>query len=54
VDGDGVFLDQQTMGVFAWLAHEDEVEQWASSFADFVADGQRMGRFAEPGPGRPL
>jgi hypothetical protein len=48
-DGDSVFLDHQTLGVFAWLAHEDEVEQWASSFAEFVALGQRTGRFAEPG-----
>jgi hypothetical protein len=48
VDGDRVFIDQQTLGVFAWLAHEDEVEQWAVSFADFVARGQQMGRFAEP------
>ena len=48
VDGDCVFIDQQTSGVFAWLAHEDEVEQWSSSFADFVAHGQRTGRFAEP------
>jgi hypothetical protein len=49
VDGDGVFIDHQTGGVFAWLAHEDEVEQWASSFADFVAHGQQMGRFADRG-----
>lgn len=48
VDGDDVFLDQQTLGVFAWLAHEDEVEQWSTSFADFVARGQQMGRFATP------
>jgi hypothetical protein len=46
-DGDSVFLDPQTRGVFAWLAHEDEVEQWAVSFGEFVAHGQRMGRFAE-------
>lgn len=50
VDGDSVFIDQQTLGVFAYLAHEDEVEQWAASFADFVAHGQRTGRFAEPDP----
>ena len=49
VDGDGVFLDHQSLGVFAWLAHEDEVEQWAASFAEFVALGQRTGRLAEPG-----
>lgn len=48
VDGDGVFIDHQTLGVFAWLAHEDEVEQWAESFADFVARGQQTGRFCEP------
>lgn len=48
VDGDCVFIDQHTLGVFAYLAHEDEVEQWASSFTDFVAHGQQMGRFAEP------
>ena len=44
-DGDSVFLDPQTLGVFAWLAHEDEVEQWAVSFGEFVAHGQRTGRF---------
>ena len=48
-DGDSVFLDSQSLGVFAWLAHEDEVEQWAASFQEFVAHGQRAGRFAEPG-----
>jgi len=47
-DGDSVFLDAQTLGVFAWLAHEEEVEQWAASFGEFVTHGQRMGRFAEP------
>ncbi len=46
VDGDCVFIDQETLGVFAWLAHEGEVERWATSFADFVAHGQRTGRFA--------
>ena len=49
VDGDDVFIDHETGGVFAWLEHEGEVEQWAPSFADFVAHGQRTGRFAEPG-----
>lgn len=44
-DGDSVFLDADSLGVFAWLAHEDEVEQWAESFAEFVALGQRTGRF---------
>ena len=50
VDGDSVFIDAETLGVFAYLEYGDEtcVEQWAVSFADFVARGQRMGRFAEP------
>jgi hypothetical protein len=48
VDGDSVFIDQQTLGVFAYLMHEEEVEQWAPSFAEFVAHGQQTGRFVEP------
>lgn len=51
VDGDSVFIDQRTLGVFAYLAHESEVEQWAPSFADFVAHGQQTGRFADPSAG---
>ncbi|MBM3981297.1 MAG: hypothetical protein FJ304_13615 [Planctomycetes bacterium] len=46
-DGDSVFLDPLTLGVFAWLAQEDEVEQWAASFGEFVARGQRTGRFVD-------
>ena len=46
-DGDSVFLDAHSLGVFAWLAHEDEVEQWAASFQEFVVHGQRFGRWAE-------
>lgn len=43
VDGDSVFIDQATLGVFAYLEFGDEtrVEQWAASFAEFVARGQR-------------
>jgi hypothetical protein len=44
-DGDSVFLDHESLGVFAWLFHEGEVEKWAESFAEFVALGQRTGRF---------
>ena len=40
-DGDSVFIDQQTLGVFAFLQHDDRVEQWAISFAEFVAHGQQ-------------
>ena len=41
VDGDSVFIDAQTFGVFAYLMHEQTVEQWAVSFAEFVAHGQQ-------------
>jgi hypothetical protein len=47
VDGDSVFIDRQTLGVFAFLQHEDSVAQWAVSFREFVAHGQQ--RHAEPG-----
>jgi len=48
VDGDCVFIDAETLGVFAYLEYADEtrVEQWAPSFAAFVAHGQQ--RQAEP------
>jgi hypothetical protein len=41
VDGDSVFIDQQTLGVFAFLQHEGSVAQWAASFREFVAHGQQ-------------
>lgn len=43
VDGDSVFLDADTLGVYAYLEFADEarVEQWAPSFAAFVAHGQQ-------------
>ena len=49
VDGDCVFIDAETLGVFAYLEYADEnrVEQWAPSFAEFVARGQQ--RQAAPG-----
>ncbi len=47
VDGDSVFIDRQTLGVFAFLQHEDAVAQWAASFREFVAHGQQ--RHAVPG-----
>ena len=49
VDGDQVFLDQESLGVFCYLEQADEarVEQWASSFAEFAAHGQQ--KQAEPG-----
>jgi hypothetical protein len=40
-DGDSVFLDQETLGVFAFLQHDDRIEQWATSFAEFVAHCQQ-------------
>lgn len=40
-DGDSVFLDQQTLGVFAYIQDEPCVEQWAGSFQEFVA-GARL------------
>ena len=40
VDGDSVFIDAETLGVFAYLMHENTVERWAASFAEFVAKGQ--------------
>jgi hypothetical protein len=48
VDGDLVFIDHLTLGIFAYLAHEDEVEQWALSFGDFVKYGQQFGRCVIP------
>jgi hypothetical protein len=47
VDGDSVFIDRQTLGVFAFLQHEDAVARWAASFREFVAHGQQ--RRTEPG-----
>ncbi|MCE9562744.1 MAG: hypothetical protein K8U57_11920 [Planctomycetes bacterium] len=41
VDGDSVFIDLQTLGVFAFLQHEDSVVQWASSFGEFAKRGQQ-------------
>lgn len=41
IDGDSVFIDQQTLGIFAFLQHEDCVEQWASSFEEFLTRGQQ-------------
>lgn len=53
VDGDSVFIDQETCGVFAWLEHEGKVEQWAASFADLVAHGQQSGKDVElPDPSK--
>jgi hypothetical protein len=48
VDGTCVFLDAETLGVFAYTEYCDtqHVEWWAPSFAAFVAHGQQ-GR-AEP------
>jgi hypothetical protein len=39
-DGDGVFIDAETGGVFVYMMHEECVERWAASFAEFVAKGQ--------------
>jgi len=49
VDGDQVFLDQETLGVFCYLEQSDEacVEEWASSFAEFLVRGQVRGSWAE-------
>lgn len=43
VDGDHVFLDHETLGVFCYLEQADvaRVERWASSFAEFAAFGQQ-------------
>jgi hypothetical protein len=35
-DGDTVFLDQQSLGVFAYIHNDYCVEQWAGSFRDFL------------------
>ena len=40
-DGDSVFIDHETQGVYAFMMHENCVEHWADSFAAFVAHGQR-------------
>jgi hypothetical protein len=45
VDGDSVFLDGQTLGVFAHLTENGRVEKWADSFAAFVEHGQQYGEF---------
>jgi hypothetical protein len=36
-DGDDVFIDQQSLGVFAYIQDDDCVQQWAGSFREFVA-----------------
>lgn len=41
VDGDSVFLDQETLAVMAFLQHEDAIEIWADSFAAFLEHGQQ-------------
>jgi hypothetical protein len=35
-DGDSVFLDQQSLGVFAYIQYDFYVEQWAGSFREFI------------------
>ena len=37
VDGDSVFLEQHSRGVFAYIQDDVCVEQWAESFRQFVA-----------------